>query len=90
MTVTDVRDWMSGKESGEASGNRLRALNVQQMRHALDPAVLDLREPGVEQLVAICEPPLALCAKHGQHRLGDGRCWHLVSPLGGRGQLARP
>jgi len=44
---------VASKELADASGNRLWALYVQQMCHALNRAVLDLWEPRVEQLVAI-------------------------------------
>jgi hypothetical protein len=46
---------MASKELGDASGNRLRALHVQQVNHVFNPAVLNLREPGMKQLVALYE-----------------------------------
>lgn len=39
--------WMASKERGEASGNRLWALHVQQLSDAFNPAALELWEPGV-------------------------------------------
>jgi hypothetical protein len=51
-------------------GRLARALDVQQMRDALNSAVLDVREPGMKQLVAIHEQLMCLSAQHGQ-QMGD-------------------
>ena len=46
---------MAGKKLGDAAGNGLWALHMQQVSHAYNPAVLDLWEPGMKQLVALYE-----------------------------------
>jgi hypothetical protein len=44
---------VASKELGDSAGNRLWALHVQQVSHAFNPAVLNLRETGVKHLVAL-------------------------------------
>jgi len=61
----------ASKELGNAAGNRARALQMQQVSHALHPAVRNLWEPGVQQLVAIHKQLMRLRAQRGEHRLGD-------------------
>jgi hypothetical protein len=39
---------VASQERGDASGNRLWALQVQQVSHAFNPAVLDLWQPGMK------------------------------------------
>jgi hypothetical protein len=55
---------MASNELRQASSNRARALYVQEMCYARNRAVLDLREPGMEQLVAIHEPLVCLRAQY--------------------------
>ena len=65
---------VASKELGDTSANRPWALHVQQMSYAFNPAVLDLWEPGVKQLVTIHEQLLRLHTKHREHWQRDGRC----------------
>src|SRR6266508_5420267 len=52
-----ARYGVAGKELGYALRHRRRTLHVQQMGDARNRAVLDLREPEVQQGVALLERP---------------------------------
>jgi len=54
-------------------GDGLGALDVQEMADTLDGAVLDLREPGVEQGPAFDEQLHSLGAEDREDRLGGWR-----------------
>ena len=55
-----IGDWVASEELGDAARHWLRTLHVQQVGDALNLAVLDLREPHMEQIVALGEQPLGL------------------------------
>src|SRR5215217_1267059 len=65
---------VAAEELGHAPRHGLRTLHVQQVGDTPDRAVLDLRKPGVEQLLAVHEPLIGLRAQYREHRLRDGRC----------------
>ena len=56
---------------GDPSDDGLGALDVQQVTDALDPALLDTREEGAEQLCNLLPQGLSLGADHRECRLGD-------------------
>ncbi len=62
-------DRVAAEELGDPARDGLRALDLQEVTHALHGQVLDLREPRAQQGRAVDEQPRALGAQHRQDGL---------------------